>query len=104
MSLLQMSFYGAILILAIVILRAVCLHKLPKRVFVLLWGLALLRLLIPFSIPSEFSLYSVLPFHLVVRDLVPNITVDNTATLPLPAPSVSDFTTISPTTNGCPPS
>lgn len=61
MSLLHMSFYGAILIVAIIIIRAVALHRLPKKVFVLLWSIALLRLLLPFSIPSEFSLYSLLP-------------------------------------------
>ena len=66
MSLLQMSFYGAVLIVAILIIRAVALHRLPKKVFILLWSIALLRLLVPFSIPSEFSLYSVLPVEMSV--------------------------------------
>lgn len=58
MSLLQMSFSGAILILAITVIRAAAINKLPKKTFLLLWGLALIRLLIPFSIPSAVSVYS----------------------------------------------
>lgn len=57
MNLLQMSFSGAVLILAVVVLRAVALNRLPKRFFLLLWELVLFRLLIPFSIPSAFSVY-----------------------------------------------
>lgn len=60
MSLLQMSFSGAVLILAIIVVRAVSINRLPKRTFLALWGIALLRLLLPFSIPSVFSAYSFL--------------------------------------------
>lgn len=58
MSLQQMSISGAILIMAVVVIRAVTINKLPKKTFLILWGVALLRLLIPFSIPSMFSIYS----------------------------------------------
>lgn len=57
-NLIQMSFYGAIMILAIIFVRAFAINKLPKKVFVLLWKVVLLRLLIPFSIPSMLSAYS----------------------------------------------
>ena len=53
-----MSVSAAILIIAIVIIRALAIHKLPKRTFLVLWGVALLRLLIPFSISSPFSIYT----------------------------------------------
>lgn len=56
MNVLQMSIAGAVMIAIVVIVRALSLHKLPKRLFVVLWGLIAVRLLIPFSIP--------LPFHL----------------------------------------
>lgn len=59
MSLLQMSTSGAILILAVVVIRAIAIHRLPKKTFLVLWGIVLLRLLIPFSIPSMFSVYSI---------------------------------------------
>ena len=58
MSLLQMSFSGGVLILVILALRAVTIHRLPKTTFLTLWWVALLRLLIPLSIPSVFSAYS----------------------------------------------
>lgn len=58
MSLLEMSASGAIMILVIVILRALAINRLPKRTFLTLWGLALLRLLLPFQIPSPLSVYS----------------------------------------------
>ena len=60
MSLLQMSFSGAVMILVIVVIRALAIHKLPKNSFLLLWGVATVRLLIPYSLPSAFSVYSLL--------------------------------------------
>lgn len=56
MSILDMSKAAAPLILAIVLARAACLHRLPKRTFPALWGLALMRLLAPLSIPSRLSI------------------------------------------------
>ena len=58
MNLLQMSFSGAAFITAVVIIRAVAINKLPKKTFLVLWELVMLRLLIPFSIPSMFSVYT----------------------------------------------
>lgn len=58
MSLLQMSFSGAVLILVIILVRAVAMNRLPKKTFLFLWGVTLVRLLIPFSIPSPASVYS----------------------------------------------
>lgn len=53
-----MSFSAAVLIIAVVILRALTLYKLPKKTFLILWGVVICRLLIPFSIPSRISLYT----------------------------------------------
>jgi len=61
MTLLKMSFYGAVIILAVLIIRAFTLHKLPKKTFLILWAVALVRLLVPFEITSGFSIYSHLP-------------------------------------------
>lgn len=61
MTLLKMSIYGAVIILAVLIIRAITLHKLPKRAFLILWAVALVRLLVPFEISSGLSLYSFLP-------------------------------------------
>ena len=61
MTLLQMSMSAAILIVVITVLRAVSIHKLPKKTFLFLWGVALFRLLLPISVPSIFSIYSWIP-------------------------------------------
>lgn len=58
MSLMEMSFSGAVLILVILAVRAALKGRLPKRTFVALWMVALIRLLIPFSIPSAWSAYT----------------------------------------------
>ncbi len=58
MGILKMSLSATVLILAIVIIRALALHRLPKITFLVLWAVALCRLLIPFSVPSIFSIYT----------------------------------------------
>ena len=58
MSLSDMSFAGGILILAVIVLRALTLNRLPKGTFLALWAVAAARLLIPFSIPSPASIYT----------------------------------------------
>ncbi len=60
MNLMQMSFSGAAMILVIVVFRALALNKLPKKIFFVLWGVVAARLLVPYSFPSAFSIYSVL--------------------------------------------
>ena len=60
MSFVQMSVTGAVMILAITVLRALAINRVPKRTFLLLWGAALARLLVPFSLPSGWSIYSLL--------------------------------------------
>ena len=77
MSLMQMSFYGAVMIVAILVIRFPSINRLPKGVFVLLWKLALLRLLIPFSIPSVLSAYSLVRSNAPARDALAQTPVDN---------------------------
>lgn len=60
MRLLQMSFAGAVFIIAIVIIRATAINKLPKTTFLVLWEFVLLKLLIPFSVPSMVSVYTLI--------------------------------------------
>lgn len=60
MSFLQMSTAGAVMILAIMVLRAIVMNRVPKGTFPVLWGAALLRLLVPFSLSSGMSIYSLL--------------------------------------------
>lgn len=58
MSLLKMSFTGAVIILIILALRGLFINKLPRKAFLVLWAVAVIRLLIPFSIPSLLSIYT----------------------------------------------
>lgn len=58
MSLPEMSFAGGVMVLVIIALRAVLLNRIPKRTFIFLWESAMLRLILPFSIPSIISVYT----------------------------------------------
>ena len=51
-----MALYGSIMIVIVFLLRALLKNKLPKFVFPLLWGIVLLRFLIPFSISTPLSI------------------------------------------------
>lgn len=51
-----MMLYGSIMIIAVLILRIIFRNRLPKFVFPVLWGVVLLRFLIPFSISSPLSI------------------------------------------------
>jgi len=54
-NLLTASFYGSVIILAVLLLRLI-LKKAPKRVVCVLWMLAFIRLLMPFQLESKLSL------------------------------------------------
>lgn len=58
MDILKMSLSASVFILAIIIIRALALYRLPKMTFLVLWVVALCRLLIPFSVPSRLSIYT----------------------------------------------
>lgn len=58
MQLLKMSVSGALMILAITAVRAVAINRLPKKTFLILWEISIARLLLPFSVPSVCSVYS----------------------------------------------
>ena len=60
MNILDMSFSGTVLIIAVVVVRAVLINKIPKKTFLILWEIAFLKLLIPFSIPFMFSIHTLI--------------------------------------------
>lgn len=78
MSFLQMSLHGAVMIAVITILRALVLNKVPKKTFLVLWAMALVRLLVPFSLPSRLSVYTLFARQIPAGS-------DATAASPLPA-------------------
>lgn len=77
MTLLKMSLSGAVLVCVVAIVRALAIHRLPKRALLALWWMALARLLLPVSLPSPVSVYTLLE----VRDYV----VSETYVAPVPA-------------------
>lgn len=70
MNLLQMSLSGAVLIAIIALIRTLFINRFPKGFFLSLWGIALVRLILPFSIPSAFSVYSLFGRNEKVQDVI----------------------------------
>ncbi len=71
--LLKMSLSGGILILLIALVRMAALNKLPKRMFMLLWSVALLRLLVPAELPLAWGI--ALPVVRAAEDIAGKIPV-----------------------------
>jgi len=53
-----MSISAGLLVIAIVLIRAVAINRLPKNTFLILWGVAIFRLLVPVYIPVRFNFFS----------------------------------------------
>lgn len=53
----QMSFYGGVLVVAVLLVRKLAAGRLPRATFVFLWGVTLCRLLLPVRLASPFSVY-----------------------------------------------
>lgn len=70
MSLIQMSVLGAVMITVIVIIRALALNRLPKMTFCVLWWIVTVRLFVPYSLPCELSVYSILAPHRQVPEVM----------------------------------
>ncbi|MDE6424616.1 MAG: M56 family metallopeptidase [Ruminococcus sp.] len=81
MSLLQMSFTGAILIMVIVVVRAIAIHRLPKNTFSVLWLLAIARLLCPISVPSPLSIYSLVTGNISDKEISDTVVYENQQTI-----------------------
>lgn len=83
MNLLQMSFSAAMMIIVISGIRMFAINKLPKKTFLIFWEIVLIRLLVPFSLPSSYSAYSIMnqaPLsHTAIEKIVPIIPFSETA-------------------------
>ena len=84
MTLLNMSLGGGVLIAVILVLRRALLHRLPKWTFLLLWGAALCRLLVPFTLPSQLSVYTGVAW---IAEAVRPVE-ETPAPVPVPAPDL----------------
>ena len=61
-----MAVYGSLMIIIVLLLRSILKNKLPRFVFPVLWGVVLLRFLIPFSLSSPLSAKGFTDFNLSV--------------------------------------
>lgn len=59
MNILQMSVQAGLLTVIVIVIRAAALYKLPRTSFLFLWGIVLLRMLIPFSVSAKWSIYNI---------------------------------------------
>lgn len=82
MNLLEMTLQGGVLILVILLLRGLLRYRLPGWTFRILWGVALVRLLVPLALPSQWSVYTGLD------RLADRAETVQTAPAPKPGPSV----------------
>jgi beta-lactamase regulating signal transducer with metallopeptidase domain len=90
MNILQMSITGGLLITVIIIIRAIALNKLPKKMFPILWSIVIFRLLVPVSIPLPFnvlSIYDVL-FPATIEQPVIENPLNTGTTFPIIMPEV----------------
>ncbi len=55
-----MSISGAVLICVTILVRTAAINRLPCRTWTALWVIVLIRLLVPVSIPSEYSVFCLL--------------------------------------------
>ncbi|HEX3076957.1 MAG TPA: hypothetical protein VHQ24_08850, partial [Lachnospiraceae bacterium] len=55
MGIFQMSLAAGLLIIIIIVIRKIAIQKLPKKLFVILWGVVLIRLLFPISFQTTMS-------------------------------------------------
>ena len=106
MEILKSSLSASVFIMAVVIIRALALHRLPKRTFLTLWGIVLCRLLIPLSVPTRYSIFNlanVLVSHVSAADTtaagmdfirIGTAAQISTATAPNAASTISPFTVV----------
>lgn len=55
-TLLSMTVSASVVIAVIIVIRSLFVHRLPKRLFVILWTAAALRMLVPFLFPLIFHM------------------------------------------------
>lgn len=101
MSLLQMSVSGALMIAVTVILRALLRRFIPKRTFLVMWGVVILRLMVPYSLPCAFSVYSLPALEcaeepekapdkpIIIKPVIPENGAENENTAPI-SPAVRE--------------
>ena len=71
-TLLSMTVSASVVIAVIIVIRSLFVHRLPKRLFVILWTAAALRMLVPFSVSVNIPNENTQPENTVVREFTPS--------------------------------
>ena len=71
-TLLSMTVSASVIIAALIVIRSLFIHRLPKRLFVILWAIAALRMLVPFSISINIPHENTQPEKTLVREYGPS--------------------------------
>ncbi len=79
-TLLSMSISASVIIAVIIVIRSLFIHKLPKRLFVMLWTAAALRMLVPLSVPVNIPHENTQPENAVIREVTPQESVTASGT------------------------
>lgn len=86
MTLFEMTAAASLLIFVVILLRLLFLYRLPKKLFLFLWGLVLYRALLPFALPFSGSAYTLLQRAPLPKNLF-HATPSNVAPFPYQAPA-----------------
>ena len=71
-TLLSMTVSASVIIATIIVIRSLFVHRLPKRLFVILWTAAALIMLVPFSVSVNIPHENTQPENTVVREFTPS--------------------------------
>ena len=70
-TLLSMTISASVIIAVVIVIRSLFIHRLPKRLFVILWLTAALRMLVPLSVNVNIPHENTQPENVIVRELTP---------------------------------
>ena len=70
-TLLSMTVSASVIIATIIVIRSLFVHRLPKRLFVILWAAAALSMLVPFSVSVNIPHENTQPENTAVREFTP---------------------------------
>ena len=91
MNLLELTLQGGVLIGAILLLRLLGRYRLPGWTFRVLWGVALVRLLVPLALPFPWNVYAGLERLLSPEAAQPIPSESGALVQALPVPPASDL-------------
>ena len=78
-TLLSMTVSASVIIAVIIVIRSLFIHRLPKRLFVILWAIAALRMLVPFSFSVNNPHENTQPENVIAHEFLPSELPESTS-------------------------